>query len=1521
MLVAFVFNTNAQTTISTAPYASTGYDAANAATGNTFISFAVQNTNSYSIKLNGLETVKSVMSPIQPANNGMFYLWYSATSLSDTATLNDGSWSKIDSVAYTTLSNGYNTVFSNLGFTIPANTTYRFALQSTNGIGFSGGFLLAGQSTYYASPSTISADGVNLLNGNATINAKEVGWLGYYPYSQINLAWFTGSITFSSTVACTSPPVAGNTISTSTNTCKNIPFTLSISGNTSLASQTYQWQVSSNGSSWSDITGATLPTLTTNQSSSNYYRCRVTCSGNSSNSTALQVVTSGGVSGTFTINAGQPASTNNFQTITAAINHISCGINGPVVFNVVPGSGPYVEQVAIPFIGGSSSINTVTINGNGETLSYNFASTDKRAVLTLNDADHIIVDSLNIDCSTAIYGWGILFTNHADSNVIRKCNISADASSTATDHNNIGIIFNGGTTIATNQFGTPGSNGSYNQINNNTINGGEYGIYAFGAGVQNAGNKISGNIVKNFYRWGIGAFYENQDFVISKNDISRPTRNNCFFSLGGGIWISTGCESVLVEKNKIHNLFDAMISNSATCDGIFIAASASIGKENKIINNSIYNLNGDGSTFGITTNGDNIQIYHNTIIIDNQAPSNSEAYGFWQLGSNYTRGVSFNNNLVYMTRNGIGARRCVNIQLAVSVAMNNNAYYYSCVNSSDTNFASIGTAKFGSLADWKASSNNTLDQLSVFADPLFLNAATFDYTPSAPLINDIGANLGVTSDIVDATRGNNPDPGAYEFTIPACTNPPVTGITIASKTDVCSGKSINLTLEGNSFGAGQTYQWQLSANNSNWSNAGNVSTAAQITTTQSNSNYYRCAVQCGSGTVVYSNSVLVTNSPVLSGNYTINNTNPTGGGNFNNFNDAVNAVKCGISGPVVFNVVAGSGPYNEHITIPQITGASATNTITFKGNGATLSYASFDQNNPVGIMLDGADHITIDSLTIDVTGGSYCWGVLLINQADSNTIRKSTVITRADNGSSNFMGIVINGSFKSTASSGNNGNYNSIIDNTIIGGNYGIYLFGTQFASGQNNYNVVKRNKIQDFYSAATYLGYQTTGLVFSDNDISRPTRTNSAFAATGIYLYKGCNQALIARNKIHNFFDAMPGSFANTYCFYLSADVLAGQENKIINNLVYNMNGTAGQYGFYCSQTNNVKIYHNTLIFDNASTTGTIYGFYQNSYATGMDFRNNILYFPTNGGGINRCFYIGDSTSGFISNNNILYMSADPSNVIGRLKGTDYTTLAAWKTAKYNNPYDVASIGVDPLFANMGSLNFKPTAIAADNIGAPVGVATDIDNSPRSNTTPDAGCYEFVGIPLPITGLSLSGEKSSVANKLQWSTLTETNNVGFELLRSTTGINSDFTSISFIPTKAINGNSNAITTYTFNDFNASGNNNYYKLKQLDKNGKFTFSNTILIKSIKSNFLEIVTTYPNPATSNLNVVIASPDYRKATITIADIFGKKIIERNINLNINDNNVSIDINKLSAGNYTIKLSCDNGCESLIKKFVKH
>ncbi|HHN47453.1 MAG TPA: hypothetical protein ENN08_00705, partial [Bacteroidales bacterium] len=79
----------------------------------------------------------------------------------------------------------------------------------------------------------------------------------------------------------------------------------------------------------------------------------------------------------------------------------------------------------------------------------------------------------------------------------------------------------------------------------------------------------------------------------------------------------------------------------------------------------------------------------------------------------------------------------------------------------------------------------------------------------------------------------------------------------------------------------------------------------------------------------------------LSGNYTIDSTLPTGGINFNNFTDFADAAnEFGLAGPVVVDVVAGTGPYNEQVMLNELAGSSEVNILTINGNGETLEFLS-----------------------------------------------------------------------------------------------------------------------------------------------------------------------------------------------------------------------------------------------------------------------------------------------------------------------------------------------------------------------------------------------------------------------------------------------------------------------------------------------------------------------------------------------------------------------------------------------------
>ncbi len=187
----------------------------------------------------------------------------------------------------------------------------------------------------------------------------------------------------------------------------------------------------------------------------------------------------------------------------------------------------------------------------------------------------------------------------------------------------------------------------------------------------------------------------------------------------------------------------------------------------------------------------------------------------------------------------------------------------------------------------------------------------------------------------------------------------------------------------------------------------------------------------------------------------------------------------------------------------------------------------------------------------------------------------------------------------------------------------------------------------------------------------------------------------------------------------------------------------------------------------------------------------------------------------------------------------------------------------------------------------------------------------------LPVTLVNFRGEQSGNTNKLLWSTSTEIDNRGFELERSSDGRN--FSSITFVASKAENGNSNSTLNYNYNDVRPLAGNNYYRLKQVDKDGKTTFSNVVLLSS-KVADITLSSVYPNPTTRELNLVITSPKAEKVTVIVTDLTGKVLLQTATLLVIGDNQQTFNVQQLAAGTYFIKAVCANGCETAVQRFVK-
>ncbi len=116
----------------------------------------------------------------------------------------------------------------------------------------------------------------------------------------------------------------------------------------------------------------------------------------------------------------------------------------------------------------------------------------------------------------------------------------------------------------------------------------------------------------------------------------------------------------------------------------------------------------------------------------------------------------------------------------------------------------------------------------------------------------------------------------------------------------------------------------------------------------------------------------------LSGSYTIDPSG-TGTNNYTSFTSAISALSTsGVSGAVTFNVKQGT--YTEQVTIPSVTGASASNKITFLADptntsATTVTYSPTGSADNWTIRLNGSSYVTIKGLTI--TSGGTTYGQLL----------------------------------------------------------------------------------------------------------------------------------------------------------------------------------------------------------------------------------------------------------------------------------------------------------------------------------------------------------------------------------------------------------------------------------------------------------------------------------------------------------------------------------------------------------------
>lgn len=186
--------------------------------------------------------------------------------------------------------------------------------------------------------------------------------------------------------------------------------------------------------------------------------------------------------------------------------------------------------------------------------------------------------------------------------------------------------------------------------------------------------------------------------------------------------------------------------------------------------------------------------------------------------------------------------------------------------------------------------------------------------------------------------------------------------------------------------------------------------------------------------------------------------------------------------------------------------------------------------------------------------------------------------------------------------------------------------------------------------------------------------------------------------------------------------------------------------------------------------------------------------------------------------------------------------------------------------------------------------------------------------VVLPVTWLNVDGRSTPNGDLITWATSSEFNNDRFEIEHTTDGE----TFVKIAEVKAALGNSSSRQDYQYNHQTISGNTNYYRIKQVDRDGKSQYSKIVIVRSALAD--HTISIYPNPV-KNI-AVLKLPQVADGTsidLQVISIYGMQVLKQT--KTVNNQTVSLDTGNLASGTYILQISYKGITEEASTiKFVK-
>jgi|GEM_PF-2111972 len=713
--------------------------------------------------------------------------------------------------------------------------------------------------------------------------------------------------------------------------------------------------------------------------------------------------------------------------------------------------------------------------------------------------------------------------------------------------------------------------------------------------------------------------------------------------------------------------------------------------------------------------------------------------------------------------------------------------------------------------------------------------------------------------------------------------------------------------------------------------------------------------------LVYFFSVITLFPQGLSGTKTIGI-----GGDYSTFTLAINdLINNGVgNGGVVFNVLPGS--YPERISITSFTGSSSNNRVVFQGSDSVfLTGIGTSATTDAMVTITGCDYITFDGINIEDGGTSSAdnveIGYLITGTATKGSnfvVIQNCSVTMGGNavyGSRYTRGIIIRSAATAVEGSNNNNLVSNVTINKVA---WGIQVAGKATIAGVPTF--------PDFYNEIRYC-------TLGNNSWIGHNEASSGIAI----LLSSQKYAKVHNNKIDSVIvntataPVLPVSISG-----ISVDNASGEIfNNKINNIKYYGPGGSSPNGIRISiiENDTMKIYNNFIsnVFKSEFTppsdnsvyakgiwlfkqsggggTGLIYfntivmegetpisysstGFYLSRTSTGTsytEFKNNIVinniipinFAPHQYGNSAYAIIDGNPERNYLnSNHNLLYVKDSNAVLgqIGRQLGTTVVngpTLADWQNISQG---DTNSVSKAVTFVNttFGDLHLAGSSVGDFDLAAlPVSwIPFDIDNQPRDINLPYKGADEADdAIPVELTAFIAKVINNNVT--LEWSTATETNNLGFEIERKSELL-SNWVAIGFMK-------GNTTTTerndYAFIDKNVTPGIYEYRLKQIDFDGSYVYHllNEIVEITTPSQ-IALFQNYPNPFNPVTKISFNLPISGKTSLGIFNLLGENVAAViNEELNSGYHEYVFNASMLASGVYFYKL--ESGSFIDVKKMI--